>query len=624
MTATGTGTAGMGAAGTTGVRASVRADLEAARRCWPWLRAEHGLLRRSVLAGLLAQFGAVAAAVGGAALAGAVLGGGAGPFPWWLVAPTGGAVLVAGAATWWEMVLSHDLAYRVLADLRVTVYDRLRWLVPSRRPGWRSGEFCATALSDVESLEWLLAHVLGQVVVTGALIGAGAVLAGWLAPPVLLVLVPAAILLLTVPWWRRATADRQGADERLASATLQADVVETLDGLADLTAAGALPRRQELIARRTHELLAINRRSALRAGGEAAVVDAITAFAAVLALLLVTGRVIDGDLPVAVAPIVLTLVGAVLLPAAQLARTLHRAGALRASLHRIEQVLLAPPSVPAAAPIEAPAPAAGHRAVARCPDPADGRAGGDRAGGGRAGGDRVAAPVLELTGVRFGYRPADPVVHEVTLRVDRGEIVALVGASGAGKSTVLSLVQRFWDPDAGEIRVQGRPLPSIPDDELRRLVTVVPQDVHLFAAPLAENLRLGRPDATDEQLWRAVEDAQLGPTVRRLPAGLDTAVGEHGATLSGGERARLAIARALLVRAPVLLLDEAVANLDPATELDLHRALDRSRADRAILVVAHRASTIARADRVVVLAAGRVAQVGSPAQTAGHWSAADA
>ncbi|WP_420123409.1 ABC transporter ATP-binding protein [Nakamurella sp.] len=571
-----------------GVVAAVRADLQAARRCWPWLRAEHGLLRRSVLAGLLAQFGAVAAAVGGSALAGAVLGGASGPFPWWLVGSTGAAVLVTGAATWWEMVLSHDLAYRVLAGLRVTVFDRLRLLVPSRRPAWRSGEFTATALSDVESLEWLLAHVLGQVVVTGVLIGAGAVLAGWLAPPVLLVLGPAAVLLLTVPWWRRALADRQGADERLASATLQADVVETLDGLADLTAAGALPRRQELIARRTRELLGVHRRTAVRAGGEAAAVDAITALAAVLALLLVTGRVVDGQLPVAVAPIVLTLVGAVLLPAAQLARTLHRAGALRASVHRIEQVLSAPPAVP---PVDLPA--------------------------GPAAGDRTAAPALELAGVRFGYRPADPVLHEVDLRVERGEIVALAGASGAGKSTVLALVQRFWDPDAGQIRVQGRPLPSIPDDELRGLITVVPQDVHLFAGTLAENLRLGRPDATDEQLWRAVEDAQLGPTVRRLPRGLDTPIGEHGATLSGGERARVAIARALLVRAPVLLLDEAVANLDAATELDLHRALDRTRAGRATLVVAHRASTIARADRVVVLDRGRVVQVGPPVQTSG-------
>lgn len=582
-------------------RSSLRADLRAARRCWPWLRDHRGLLRRSIGAGLVGQFSAVVAAVGGAALAGAVLDGAvrdgrAGEFPWWLVVLTAGAVAVAGAATWWEMLLAHDLAYVVLAGLRVRVFDRLRRIVPSRRPAWRSGEFCATALSDVESLEWLIAHVLGQVVVTAALIGVGATLCGLLAPPVLLVVLPAAVLLLTVPWWLRTAADRQGAAERLASAALQADVVETLDGLGELTAAGALDRRRQLIERRTRELVRVGRQAAARAGFEAAVVDAIVALTATAALFLVTGQVQDGAVPVAVAPVVLTLVGAVLVPAAQLARTLHRAGALRAALQRIEQVLDEPPSVP-------PAAAAGPRPAAARPGP-----------------ERT-VPALELRAVRFGYRPERPVLRDVGFRVERGEIVALVGRSGAGKSTVLALLQRFWDPDGGSIAVGGRDLRTVPDDELRRTVAVVGQDVHLFAGSLAENLRLGRPAATDDDLWRAVEQAQVAPTIRRFPAGLHTPVGEHGATLSGGERARVAIARALVLDAPILLLDEAVAGLDPATERDLHRALQAGRSTRATLLVAHRAATVARADRVVVLDQGRVVAIGTPAATAAHWSA---
>lgn len=571
------------------------ADARAARRCWPWLRDHRGLLRRSIGAGLVGQFSAVAAAVGGAALAGAVLDDGTGEFPWWLVALTAGAVMVAGAATWWEMVLAHDLAYAVLAGLRVRVFDQLRRIVPSRRPAWRSGEFCATALSDVESLEWLIAHVLGQVVVTAALVGAGATLCGLLAPPVVLVVVPAAVLLLTVPWWRRAAADRQGTAERLASATLQADVVETLDGLAELTAAGALDRRRSLIDRRTRDLVRVGRQAAARSGFEAAVADAVVALAATAALFLVTGQVRDGAVSIVVAPVVLTLVGAVLVPAAQLARTLHRAGALRAALRRIEQVLDEPPSVP---------PATAAR-------PMSGPLRSDRPG-----------PALELRAVRFGYEPELPVLRDVGFRVERGEIVALVGRSGAGKSTVLALLQRCWDPDGGSIAVGGRDLRTVSDSELRRTVAVVGQDVHLFAGSLAENVRLGRPQAPDGDLWRAVEQAQLAPAIRRLPAGLDTPVGEHGTTLSGGERARVAIARALLMDTPILLLDEAVANLDPATELGLHRALHRGRTTRATLLVAHRAATVARADRVVVLDQGRVVATGTPAATAAHWSAA--
>lgn len=597
-------------------RSSLRADLRAARRCWPWLRDHRGLLRRSIGAGLVGQFSAVAAAVGGAALAGAVLDGAVrdgrvGEFPWWLVVLTAGAVAVAGAATWWEMLLAHDLAYVVLAGLRVRVFDRLRRIVPSRRPAWRSGEFCATALSDVESLEWLIAHVLGQVVVTAALIGVGATLCGLLAPPVLLVVLPAAVLLLTVPWWLRTAADRQGAAERLASAALQADVVETLDGLGELTAAGALDRRRQLIERRTRELVRVGRQAAARAGFEAAVVDAIVALTAAAALFVVTAQVQAGAVPVAVAPVVLTLVGAVLVPAAQLARTLHRAGALRAALQRIEQVLDEPPSV-------APAAAAGPRSDrprSDRPSPAM-----PRPAAARPGPERT-VPALELRAVRFGYRPERPVLRDVGFRVERGEIVALVGRSGAGKSTVLALLQRFWDPDGGSIAVGGRDLRTVPDDELRRTVAVVGQDVHLFAGSLAENLRLGRPAATDDDLWRAVERAQVAPTIRRLPAGLHTPVGEHGATLSGGERARVAIARALVLDAPILLLDEAVAGLDPATERDLHRALQAGRSTRATLLVAHRAATVARADRVVVLDEGRVVATGTPAATAAHWSA---
>ena len=199
----------------------------------------------------------------------------------------------------------------------------------------------------------------------------------------------------------------------------------------------------------------------------------------------------------------------------------------------------------------------------------------------------------------------------MSFTVPAGLTVALVGHSGAGKSSCAALLLRLWDPTRGRVEIGGVDLRDLPQTELRTLVGAVPQDVHLFRQPLRDNLVLGRPDATDAEVRAAVETAQVEEFADALPEGLATLVGERGATLSGGQRQRVAIARALLHGAPVLVLDEAVSNLDTESELLVQDALAAAAAGRTTLVIAHRLSTIRRADRIVVLAAGRVVQTGS-------------
>lgn len=217
---------------------------------------------------------------------------------------------------------------------------------------------------------------------------------------------------------------------------------------------------------------------------------------------------------------------------------------------------------------------------------------------------------VEFRDVRFSYTD-DEALKGVSFRAESGKVTALVGPSGAGKSTVADLVARFWDVGSGSIRIGGADLREVPEDDLRRTVTTVYQEVYLFPDTIRSNLTIGAPDATDEQVWAALESAEAADFVRALPGQLDAVLAEAGDDLSGGQRQRLSIARALLRDPDVLLLDEAVASIDPATERRIQLALSHLVAGRTVLVVAHRLETIRGADRIVVLDAGRVDGVGT-------------
>ena len=223
---------------------------------------------------------------------------------------------------------------------------------------------------------------------------------------------------------------------------------------------------------------------------------------------------------------------------------------------------------------------------------------------------------IAFDGVRFAYpaRPGTSALDGFTLRVGQGERVALVGPSGAGKTTVLSLLLRFYDPQEGAIRVGGTDLREFDPRQLRRLVAVVPQDPVIFAASVLENVRYGRPDASRDEVERACEQAFALEFIHRLPQGLDTPLGERGVTLSGGQRQRLSIARALLADRPILLLDEATSSLDAASERMVQQALEALERGRTTLVIAHRLATVQDADRIVVMERGRIVAQGRHAE----------
>ncbi|MCR5213989.1 MAG: ABC transporter ATP-binding protein/permease [Eubacterium sp.] len=214
--------------------------------------------------------------------------------------------------------------------------------------------------------------------------------------------------------------------------------------------------------------------------------------------------------------------------------------------------------------------------------------------------------------VKFSYSDDSNVLEDVTFTAKQGQVTALIGPSGGGKTTVSRLASRFWDVDQGKISVGGMDISKVDPEKLLTMYSIVFQDVTLFNNTIMENIRIGKKDASDEEVLRAAQMANCHEFVKNLPNGYDTVIGENGSELSGGERQRISIARAFLKDAPIILLDEATASLDVENETQIQEALSKLIKDKTVIIIAHRMRTIDRADKIVVLRDGRVCEMGSP------------
>jgi ATP-binding cassette subfamily C protein CydC len=482
--------------------------------------------------------------------------------------------------------LAHVAAFRVLADLRARVYAAFERLAPGGLPERRSGELSATAISDVELLERFFAHTLAPLIVASVVPLTAAVALGFLSGWLALVLLPVFVLLLSVPAWLQRAAARQGDRVRASLGALHAQVVDLVQGLGELLAFGQERAQLDRLQRQHADLHEAKLAHARRAGLEHAVSDALMALGTLAVLITGALLVRSGQLEVAMFPLAVILAGACLQPLAavlEVARELNLAGA---AAERVAALLEAPASVHDSAAGAAPT---------------------------------IVEPSVRFERVSFRYTPnGSDALHGVSFEVKQGETVALVGHSGAGKSTLASLLLRFRDAQGGRVCIGGHDVRALPLKTLRTMVSAVPQDVYLFNTTLRENIRLGAPDASAAQVEAAARAAMLHAFISELQHGYDTPVGEVGARLSGGQRQRIAIARALLRDVPILVLDEAAANLDAVNEAEIARAITLLRRGRTTLIIAHRFSTIRSADRVLVLEHGRVVELGTHAELAAH------
>ena len=476
------------------------------------------------------------------------------------------------------------LAERTVADVRLAVHRNLLRLPPKWFEENRPSEIASRLTADTAIVEQVVGSTV-SIALRNLLTGAGGVIYLFaLAPKIaayLVVGIPVTILPIVwlgsrVRQFSRTSQDRVADVGAIAS--------ETLGAMRIVQAFGQEQREAERFqgaVTRTFE--AGKRRFGLRAIMTALVIGSL--FTAITLIVwaavadVAAGRLSGGSIMafVLTAGLVTGSFGALTEVYGDLLRASGAASRLAELLHQ-EPDIAAP-----ASPVPLPQPPRGALAF-----------------------DRVT--------FRYPTRPDSAALTDFSLDVRPGETVAVVGPSGAGKSTLFQLLQRFYDPDAGEVRVDGVPVRAADPADIRARMAMVPQETVIFGASARDNLRYGAWDATDDQIWAAAGAANAADFLRDLPQGLDTFLGEGGARLSGGQRQRVAIARALLRDAPILLLDEATSALDAESERLVQDALERLMANRTTLVIAHRLATVRAAGRIIVMDEGRIVETGSHAE----------
>jgi len=486
-------------------------------------------------------------------------------------------------ATYFRFYLMMTAGERVVTDLRRAVFDHLLGLSPGFFESARTGEVISRLASDTTVVQQVIGYGLSMFVRNLLMmLGAAAMLfvTSWKLALLVLAGVPATLVPILLLGRRVRRLSRRSQDR---VADVSAHVDEAVHEVRTVQAYGHEDRDREEFARHVEGAYAA---AAASIGQKAALIATVMliAFCAVGVILWVgghdvlAGRMTPGELSAFVfyAGVVATGAGTV----SEVWGELQRAAG---ATERLFELLDARPEI--VVPAEPKAPSAAPRTV-------------------------------EFDGVTFAYagRPAAPALERFSLRIAAGERVALVGPSGAGKSTVLALLLRFYDPQAGAVRIDGTDLREMDPRAARAQVAVVPQEPVIFAASVFDNVRYGRPDATRAEAERACEQAFALEFIARLPQGMDTPLGERGVTLSGGQRQRLSIARALLADRPILLLDEATSSLDAESERMVQQALERLERGRTTLVIAHRLATVQHADRIVVMDRGAIVAQGTHAE----------
>jgi ATP-binding cassette subfamily B protein len=490
-------------------------------------------------------------------------------------------VIVLALATAVRFYFVSWLGERVVADIRVAVHRNLLRLEPRFFEENRPSEISSRLTSDTSVIEMVVGQTV-SVALRNIVMGIGGIIYLFTLAPKL-----TAFLLLGIPLvigpvvflGRKLRDVSRFSQDRVAD--VGAIVSETLGAMKIVQAFGQERREGLRFSSAVEDAFGTaRRRIRLRAGMTAIIISLVFGSITVVmwqaALDVAAGRLTGGTVAAFVftGVIVAGAFGALTEVYGELLRGAGAAG-------RLAELLAEVPEIKAPAnPIPLPMPAQG-------------------------------ALSFEHVGFRYPTRPEVSALADFNLAVRPGETVAVVGPSGAGKTTLFQLAQRFYDPEKGVVRLDGVDLKAADPADIRSRISVVPQETVIFAASARDNLRYGRWDAGDEELWKAAEAANAAEFLRKLPQGLDTFMGEGGARLSGGQRQRMAIARAILRDAPLLLLDEATSALDAESERLVQGALERLVVDRTTIVIAHRLATVRTADRIIVMDHGRIVEEGT-------------
>jgi ABC-type multidrug transport system fused ATPase/permease subunit len=477
------------------------------------------------------------------------------------------------------LTISGRIGQAVLLDLRRRVYDHFQRLSIGFHERYTSGRVVSRLTSDMDSIAELVDGGIDDLVLAGLSVVSVAGILLWLDPPLALVTLLSFPFLLYLSRWFQKSSSSAYRRTREAVALVIVHFVESLGGIRAVQAFRREPRNQEIFDAVNDNYRAANLR-AFRLiaifGPGIKVIGNVT-----VAIVLTYGgyRVLHGEIEVGVLAAFLLYLRRFFEPMQELSQFYNALQSATAALEKLSGVLAEKPAVPEP---ERPAPLPNPRGE------------------------------LRFTGVSFGYRAERPVLPELALHIPAGQTLAVVGATGAGKSTIAKLVARFYDPVTGTVTLDGVDLREVADDELRRAVVMVTQENYLFSGTVAENIAFGRPGASQEEIERAAQAIGAHEFIAALPDGYDTEVHKRGGRLSAGQRQLVAFARAFLADPAVLILDEATSSLDIPSERLVQRALRTILSDRTAIVIAHRLSTVEIADRVLVLENGRIVEDGPP------------
>jgi ABC-type multidrug transport system fused ATPase/permease subunit len=502
-----------------------------------------------------------------------------------------GAFLLRDAFNGLRILINNTFEQNVIYDMRRDVYARLQRLPVNYFDQRASGDLMTRVIEDVNSVERVLIDgteqgtiaVLGIIGVAAIMFATNAKLAG-------IALIPIPILTLGA-WWYTSTAHRRYRAQREASSAMNALLMDNLQGVRQIKAFGREKHEDWRFADRAHDL----RKGTLGIMRVWAAYSPAMSFAGALGMALVLwvgGRqVLDDRMTLGQLVGFLFYLGLFYEPVAR--------------LHGLNQMLQA-------------ARAAGERVFdildATIEREERGRLQTDRNGEGKAPPDALIEPVrgeVIYDNVCFNYNPERQVLRSISLHARPGEMVALAGPTGAGKSTLVNLLPAFYEATSGRITIDGQDVSGISLESLRCQISVVSQEAFLFNGTIRENILYGRLDATESELMATSRAANCHEFIERLPQGYDSRVGERGVKLSVGEKQRVSIARALLKDSPILILDEATASVDTATEKLIQEALERLMANRTSFVIAHRLSTIRKADQILVIRQGQIIERGT-------------
>ncbi|MBK5966685.1 thiol reductant ABC exporter subunit CydC [Thiocystis minor] len=484
-----------------------------------------------------------------------------------------GSAMLRTGGRYAERLVNHEATFRLIASLRVWFYSHLEPLAPARLQQYHSGDLLSRIRADIDALDNLYVRVLVPVVVALASTLIFGVFLFLFAP--VLALTGLIFLLLAgvaLPLWSQSRGQAPGRRITEDESELRTAVIDGIQGMAELTVYGVTERQAHRIDDLSRRLVADQARLSSDHGLTLAAVGLCASLSLWVLLWLAIPLVRDGQLMPPLLAMLALFTLASFEAVAPLPQAFQLLGRTLAAARRLFDIVDTEPAV--------------REPPGLSPQP--------------KGFD------IAFDRVTFGYpKAARPAVADIVLHIPEGTRAAVIGATGSGKSTLFNLLLRFWAPDSGAIRIGGQDIADFHGDDLRRHIAVVSQHTHLFDATIRENLLIANPDASQGAIEQACRVAQIHDFIAELPEGYDTWVGETGVRMSGGQGRRIAVARALLKDAPILLLDEPTEGLDAATERDLMQALDRLMVGRTVLLITHRPAGLDWVDQVLVLDQGR-------------------